>query len=71
MGWLGKQWLKLRLFLKATSGVSTVEYALIVLAVISIVGVGIGVLSDSFSVMFENLEDDLSTGMASARSAGG
>ena len=38
------------------SGVSAVEYALIVVAVIAIVGLGIGILGEGFKDLFTRLE---------------
>ena len=42
-------------FLQDKSGVSAVEYALIIVAVIAIVGVGAGVLNDAFTDLFDDL----------------
>ncbi|MDD9961691.1 MAG: Flp family type IVb pilin [Gammaproteobacteria bacterium] len=53
------QWRKLRDYLAATSGVSTVEYALIVVAVIAIVGVGVASLGGSFNNLFDELASDM------------
>ena len=47
------------------AGVSAVEYALIVVAVIAIVGLGIGILGKGFNKLFT----DLNTQMASAVNA--
>lgn len=51
---------RIREYVVQSSGVSTVEYALIVLAVIGIVGVGIGVLGGAFNTLFDDLKDELS-----------
>lgn len=51
---------RIREYMVQSSGVSTVEYALIVLAVIGIVGVGIGVLGGAFNNLFDDLEAELS-----------
>ena len=53
------QWRKLRDYLAATSGVSTVEYALIVVAVIAIVGVGVISLGNSFNELFGDLSNEM------------
>ena len=54
MGWLREQAVRFRDDIR---GVSTVEYALIVVAVIAIVGVAAGLLGDAFSTTFEDLSD--------------
>ena len=41
------------------SGVSAVEYALIVVAVIAIVGLGIGILGDGFKSLFLELSEEM------------
>ena len=48
-------WRRLAVFVQAREGVSTVEYALITIAVISIVGGAIGLLSGSFDGLFNDL----------------
>ena len=47
-------------FLGERSGVSTVEYALIVVAVIAIVGGGMTLLGGNFEEMFEQIGTDIS-----------
>ena len=47
-------------FLGERSGVSTVEYALIVVAVIAIVGGGMALLGGNFEEMFLQIGDDIS-----------
>ena len=54
-------------FVEDRSGVSTVEYALIVVAVIGIVGIGAGLLTNAF----EDLFGDLATEMGGAVDAVG
>ena len=46
-------------FLYDCRGVSTVEYALIVVAIIGIVGVGAGLLTDAFEGLFGDLADQM------------
>ena len=46
-------------FLADTRGVSTVEYALIVVAVVAIVGGGAAVLSGTFTDLFDELEQQI------------
>lgn len=41
------------------AGVSTVEYALIVVAVIAIVGAGAGMLAGAFDTLFTNLDTQM------------
>ena len=41
------------------SGVSAVEYALIVVAVIAIVGLGIGILGEGFEDLFKDLNNQM------------
>ena len=63
-------WQRLRSYLVVATGVSTVEYALIVVAVIGIVGVGIGVLGGSFNDLFADLASELETTTSKAKVAG-
>ena len=46
-------------FVRDRAGVSTVEYALIVVAVIAIVGMGAGMLSGAFGTLFTNLDTQM------------
>ena len=59
MAFFKKQWLRLSQFgmrfLADLRGVSTVEYALIVVGIIGIVGAGVLVLGDAFTDMFTAL----------------
>ena len=61
MAFFKKQWLRLSQFgmrfLADLRGVSTVEYALIVVGIIGIVGVGVGLLGGAFSAMFQELSE--------------
>ena len=58
-----KQWSRLKLravrFLSDRKGVSTVEYALLVVGIIGIVGVGVAALSGAFEGMFATLSTRL------------
>ena len=49
-------------------GVSTVEYALIVVAIIGIVGVGAGILSGAFTALFEDLSTRMTQGAGAVAS---
>ena len=60
MCWLREQVMRFRDDIR---GVSTVEYALIVVAVIAIVGVAAGLLGDAFTDTFADLSDRM-TGAA-------
>ena len=55
-------------FGKDERGASMVEYALMVVAIIVVVGAGVGTLSGAFDTMFEGLSDEL-TGAVSAVSS--
>ena len=46
-------------FLLDVKGVSTVEYALLVVGIIGIVAVGVGALTGAFTGMFQTLSDRL------------
>ena len=46
-------------FLADRRGVSTVEYALMVVAIIGAVSIAAGLLSGAFKGLFEDLSDDL------------
>ncbi|MCZ0943925.1 MAG: Flp family type IVb pilin [Gammaproteobacteria bacterium] len=52
--------------LKDRSGVSTVEYALIVVMVIAIIGGGVTVLSGGFDEMFKELATELKDAQTTA-----
>ena len=55
----GKLLRRILAYIEDRTGVSTVEYALIVVAVIAIVAAGAGVLGDAFSDMFGDLKDQI------------
>ena len=48
-----------RSFIADTRGVSTVEYALIIVAVVAIIGVAAATLNDTFVTLFGNLQAEL------------
>ena len=50
---------RIRDFFAESRAVSTVEYALIVVAVIAIVGIGAGMLSGAFKGLFTDLTDTM------------
>ena len=60
-----------RRFLGERRGVSTVEYALIVVAVIAIIGVVAAQMSEAFQDLFTNLAAEMTTGVAEVADAGG
>lgn len=57
-------------FVKDTRAVSTVEYALIVVAVVAIVGAAAAVLGGAFDTLFDDLGAELTNGLNEARNAG-
>ena len=63
MTFIKEQWARLNMlamrFVAETKGVSTVEYALLVVGIIGIVGVGVAALSGAFTSMFESLSTRL------------
>ena len=61
MDWLREQVVRFRDDIR---GVSTVEYALIVVAVIAIVGVAAGLLGDAFTTTFEDLSERMTDAAA-------
>ena len=66
MCWLREQVARFRDDIR---GVSTVEYALIVVAVIAIVGVAAGLLGDAFTATFEDLSDRMTGAAADVSNA--
>ena len=56
-------------FWRESSAVSTVEYALIVVAVIAIIGVAAGALSGAFNELFQDLTDQINTAVAETTNA--
>ena len=56
-------------FGKDERGASMVEYALMVVAIIAVVGAGVGVLSGAFTNMFTDLAVELSTAADDVASA--
>lgn len=56
-------------FLGDERAVSTVEYALIVVAIIAILGVAAGALGGAFGTLFNNLADEMNSGFNNVRSA--
>ena len=57
-------------FLHGRRAVSTVEYALITIAVVSIVGASIVLLGGSFENLFGELQSELNDARAAAKTAG-
>ena len=60
---------KVRAFLGDTRGVSTVEYALIVVAVVAIIGVAAAVLNTAFDELFGDLSNLLNTSVQTTTQA--
>ena len=58
-------------FLQDKSGVSAVEYALIIVAVIAIIGAGAVVLGDAFEALFADLASEMSSAAAVVETAAG
>ena len=50
-------------FFRDERGVSTVEYALIVVAIIAILGVAAGTMSEAFTDLFDDLSQRMSEGV--------
>ncbi len=57
----GKLLRRILAYIEDRTDVSTVEYALIVVAVIAIVAAGAGVLGGAFDKMFEDLKTQIET----------
>ena len=66
MCWLREQVVRFRDDIR---GVSTVEYALIVVAVIAIVGVAAGLLGDAFTSTFQDLSERMTDAAADVSNA--
>lgn len=62
---------KVTTFVLSPRGVSTIEYALITIAVIGIVGAAVAALGGAFSGLFDTLSDDLDSARSAAATAGG
>ncbi len=56
---LGRHVSRFLRFLQDKAGVSAVEYALIIVAVIAVMGVGATALTDGFTDLFTDLENEL------------
>ena len=63
--YLRRLWLNLR----ETRAVSTVEYALIVVAVIAIIGVAAGVMNEAFDDLFKDLKTEMSNAVSETSNA--
>lgn len=63
--YLRRLWLNLR----ETRAVSTVEYALIVVAVIAIIGVAAGIMNNAFKELFNDLKDEMNTAVQETSNA--
>ena len=65
-------WLRCQVvrFVKDPRAVSTVEYALIVIAIIAIVGAAAAVLGGAFEDLFDELGNEMTNGINEAGNAG-
>ncbi|MYE81109.1 MAG: Flp family type IVb pilin [Gammaproteobacteria bacterium] len=61
----------IRRFAADRRGVSTVEYALIVVAVIAIVGAVAATMGDAFDQLFTDLSTEMQDGLTEAQTTGG
>ncbi len=61
--------LQIMRFVADLRGVSTVEYALIVVAIIGIVGAGAIVLGGAFGELFDDLEAEMTAGVGNVLTA--
>ena len=68
---IGKHLGRLLRFIDDKCGVSTVEYALIVVAVIGVVGVGAAALSGAFETLFEDLTEQIENASDDVSTAAG
>ncbi len=60
---------RLAVFVRSREGVSTIEYALITVAVIAIVGGAIGLLSGGFNDLFGDLNNELGNAVSNMKKA--
>lgn len=65
--WAGKAKAAAARFLRDNEGVSTVEYALIVVAVIAILGVAAGTIGGAFDTLFNNFENQMNAAIANVQ----
>ena len=59
---------RLTAFVADLRGVSTVEYALMVVAIMAAVALAAGFLGDAFSELFKDLSEEMTTGIGSVKS---
>lgn len=75
MRWIKRVWgsaaSAARRFFGDRRGVSTVEYALIVVAIIAIVGAVAAQMGGAFEALFEDLEEEMIEGVGEVETAGG
>ena len=53
-----------RRFLFENKAVSTVEYALIVVAIVAILGIAAATMTDAFNALFDTFNDEIQNGIA-------
>ena len=68
---LGRLYSQTKAFLAVKRAVSTVEYALIVVAVVAVVGAGAAVLGGAFSGLFGELKKDIVAAEKAVQKSGG
>ena len=60
---------KVTAFVADLRGVSTVEYALMVVAIIAAVALAAGLLGDAFQELFTDLSDEMTAGVGAVQTA--
>ena len=60
---------KVTAFVADLRGVSTVEYALMVVAIVAAVGLAAGFLGDAFKELFKDLSTEMTTGVGAVKTA--
>ncbi len=66
---IGRQLGRVLRFIEDKTGVSAVEYSLIIVAVIAIIGVGAGILGGAFKSLFTDLSTDMSGAAVAVKNA--
>ncbi|MDE0367848.1 MAG: hypothetical protein OXP09_20035 [Gammaproteobacteria bacterium] len=61
---------RIRRFLQDKTGVSAVEYALIVVAVVALVGSGLALLTNEFQAIFDTAEAELTSAKTAVEAIG-
>ena len=66
---LGRQLGRVLRFFEDKTGVSAVEYSLIIVAVIAIIGAGAAVMGDAFDDLFKSLSTDMKGSVSAVQQA--